>query len=96
LYVRHYGMSLAVKRVDAHLSSGWTSLTVRELPGNFRGDVRRGFLVGSEAHGATPCLLGLFDAAAEGLADWSEFDSKEETESKFWARLVITLWSAFS
>jgi len=25
-------------------------------------------------HCAPPCLLGLFDAAAEGLADWSEFE----------------------
>jgi hypothetical protein len=29
-------------------------------------------------HGAPRCLLGLFDAAAEGLADWSEFDAEAE------------------
>jgi hypothetical protein len=27
-------------------------------------------------HGAPHCLLGLFDAAAGGLADWSEFDAE--------------------
>ena len=27
-------------------------------------------------HGAPRCLLGLLDAAAEGLADWSEFDTE--------------------
>jgi hypothetical protein len=26
-------------------------------------------------HGAPRCLLGLFDAAAAGLAEWSEFDA---------------------
>jgi len=30
-------------------------------------------------HGALRCLLGLFfDAAATGLADWSEFDAEAE------------------
>jgi hypothetical protein len=29
-------------------------------------------------HGASRCLLGLFDAAATGLADWSEFDAEAE------------------
>ena len=29
-------------------------------------------------HGAPHCLLGLFDAAAVGLADWSEFDAEAE------------------
>jgi hypothetical protein len=29
-------------------------------------------------HRAPHCLLGLFDAAAEGLADWSEFDEEAE------------------
>jgi hypothetical protein len=29
-------------------------------------------------HGAPRCLLGLFDAAAVGLADWSEFDAEAE------------------
>lgn len=29
-------------------------------------------------HGAPRCLLGLFDAAATGLADWSEFDEEAE------------------
>jgi hypothetical protein len=29
-------------------------------------------------HGAARCLLGLFDAAATGLADCSEFDAKAE------------------
>jgi hypothetical protein len=29
-------------------------------------------------HGAPRCLLGLFDAAAGGLADWSEFDAEAE------------------
>jgi hypothetical protein len=27
-------------------------------------------------HGAPHCLLGLFDAVATGLADWSEFDER--------------------
>ena len=27
-------------------------------------------------HGASRCLLGLIDAAAGGLADWSEFDAE--------------------
>ena len=27
-------------------------------------------------HGAPRCLLGLFDAAATGLAEWSEFDAE--------------------
>jgi hypothetical protein len=29
-------------------------------------------------HGAPHCLLGLFDVAAGGLADWSEFDEEAE------------------
>jgi hypothetical protein len=29
-------------------------------------------------HGAPRCLLGLCDAAAGGLADWSEFDAEAE------------------
>jgi hypothetical protein len=29
-------------------------------------------------HGAPRCLLGHFDAAAAGLADWSEFDAEAE------------------
>src|SRR5919112_5159463 len=29
-------------------------------------------------HGASRCLLGLIDAAAGGLADWSEFDAEAE------------------
>jgi hypothetical protein len=29
-------------------------------------------------HGAPRCLLGLFDAAAGDLADWSEFDAEAE------------------
>jgi len=29
-------------------------------------------------HGAPRCLLGRFDAAARGLADWSEFDAEAE------------------
>jgi hypothetical protein len=29
-------------------------------------------------HGATRCLLRLFDAAATGLAHWSEFDAEAE------------------
>ena len=29
-------------------------------------------------HRAPRCLLGLFDAAAAGLADWSEFDAEAE------------------
>ncbi len=33
----------------------------------------------ADVHHCTPrCLLGLFDAAAEGLADWSEFDAEAE------------------
>jgi len=47
-------VSLAAKRVDAHLSSGRLMLDVRELPGIFRGDDRGGILVGSEAHGIVP------------------------------------------
>jgi hypothetical protein len=34
---------------------------------------------GVEAHHRVPrCLLGLFDAAAAGLAEWSEFDAEAE------------------
>ena len=29
-------------------------------------------------HGAPRCLLGIFDAEAGGLADWSEFDGEAE------------------
>ena len=29
-------------------------------------------------HGAPRCLPGLFDAAAGGLADWTEFDAEAE------------------
>ena len=29
-------------------------------------------------HGAPRCLLGLFDAAAAGLADWSAFEAEAE------------------
>ena len=29
-------------------------------------------------HGAQRCLLGLFDAAATGLAAWSEFDAEAD------------------
>ena len=29
-------------------------------------------------HGAPRCLFKLFDAAATGLADWSEFDAEAE------------------
>jgi hypothetical protein len=29
-------------------------------------------------HGVPRCLLRLFDAAAAGLADWSEFDAEAE------------------
>jgi hypothetical protein len=29
-------------------------------------------------HGAPHCLLGLFEAAATGLADWSEFDAEAD------------------
>jgi hypothetical protein len=29
-------------------------------------------------HGAPRCMLGAFDAAATGLADWSEFDAEAE------------------
>jgi hypothetical protein len=54
LFIGHYGVSLAAKRVDAHLSSGRLTLAVRELPGIFRGDDRGGILVGSEAHGIVP------------------------------------------
>jgi hypothetical protein len=32
-------------------------------------------------HGAPRCLLRLFDAAARGLADWSEFDAEAERHS---------------
>jgi hypothetical protein len=51
LFIGHYGVSLAAKRVDARLSSAWIFLAVRQLPGILRGDVRGGFLVGSEADG---------------------------------------------
>jgi hypothetical protein len=47
-------VSLAARRVDAHLSSGRLTLAGRELPGIFRGDDRGGILVGSEAHGIVP------------------------------------------
>jgi hypothetical protein len=34
---------------------------------------------GADVHHCAPrCLLGLFDAAAGGLADWSEFDAETE------------------
>jgi hypothetical protein len=34
---------------------------------------------GADVHHSTPrCLLGLFDAAAGGLVDWSEFDAAAE------------------
>jgi hypothetical protein len=34
---------------------------------------------GAEVHHSAPrCLLGLFDSAATGLADWSEFDAEAE------------------
>lgn len=34
---------------------------------------------GAQRHHQVPrCLLRLFDAAAEGLADWSEFDAEAE------------------
>jgi len=34
---------------------------------------------GADVHHFAPrCLLGLFDAAATGLADWSEFDKEAE------------------
>jgi hypothetical protein len=32
-------------------------------------------------HGAPRCLLRIFDAAARGLADWSEFDAEAERHS---------------
>ena len=35
--------------------------------------------VGADVHhGAPRCLLGLFDAAARGLADWPECDAEAE------------------
>jgi hypothetical protein len=38
---------------------------------------------GVEVHHLPPrCLLGLFAAAAGGLADWSEFDSEVERRGK--------------
>ena len=51
MFIGHYGVSLAARRVDAHLSSGRLTLAARELPGIFRGDDRGGILVGSEAYG---------------------------------------------
>jgi hypothetical protein len=34
---------------------------------------------GADVHHSAPrCLLRLFDAAATGLADWSEFDAEAE------------------
>ena len=54
MFIGHYGVSLAVKRTDARLSSAWIFLAVRELPGIFRGDDRGGILVGSEAYGIVP------------------------------------------
>ena len=34
---------------------------------------------GADVHHSAPrCLLGLFDAAVGGLADWSEFDEEAE------------------
>ena len=36
-------------------------------------------LAGADVHhGASRCLLGLFDAAATGLADWSVFNAESE------------------
>ena len=54
MFIGHYGVSLAAKRVDAHLSSAWIFLAVRQFPGIFRGDDRGGILVGSEAYGIVP------------------------------------------
>ena len=39
-------------------------------------------------HSAPRCLLGLFDSAATGLADWSEFDAEAER----WGVEVRGLW----
>ena len=34
---------------------------------------------GADVHHSAPrCLLGLFDTAATGLADWAEFDAEAE------------------
>jgi hypothetical protein len=51
LFIGHYGVSLAAKRIYARLSSAWIFLAVRQFPGIFRGDVRGSFLVGSKADG---------------------------------------------
>jgi hypothetical protein len=51
LFIGHYGVSLATKRIDARLSSAWIFLAVRQFPGIFRGHVRGRFLVGSKAVG---------------------------------------------
>jgi hypothetical protein len=61
LFIGHYGVSLAAKRIDARLSSAWIFLAVRQFPGIFRGDVRGRFLVGSKADGIvhTSTLTGI-------------------------------------
>jgi hypothetical protein len=64
LFIGHYRVSLAAKRVDAHLSSGRLMLAGRELPGILRGDDRGGILVGSEAHGIVP-ITTLTDSSEE-------------------------------
>jgi hypothetical protein len=63
MFIGHYGVSLAAKRIDAHLFSGCIFLAVRQFPGIFRGDVRGGFLAGSKADGIvhTSTLTGFFE-----------------------------------
>jgi hypothetical protein len=63
LFIGHFGVSLAAKRIDARLSSVWIFLAFRQFPGIFRGDVRGSFLVGSKAEGSvhTSTLTGISD-----------------------------------
>jgi hypothetical protein len=60
LFIGHYRVSLAAKRIDARLFSAWIFLAVRQFPGIFRGDVQGGFRVGSKADGSvlTSTLTG--------------------------------------
>jgi hypothetical protein len=63
MFIGYYGVSLAVKRTDARLSSGRVMVAVRQFPGTFRGEVRGGFLAGSKADGSvlTSTLTSLSD-----------------------------------
>jgi hypothetical protein len=54
-------------------------ILIPECPGPAKLGRRDGCRVWADIHHDAPrCLLGLFDAAAGGLADWSEFDAEAE------------------